>query len=76
MGSRCLDGFWKTLTKPQLEGIEAVAMDMEDPYVDSVRAHVKDADGKIVFDKFHLAQYLSKAVDSAVPDSTIRMTCG
>ena len=58
-----LDGFWKTLTKPQLEGIEAVAMDMWDPYVDSVRAHVEHADGKIVFDKFHVAQYLSKAVD-------------
>ena len=58
-----LDSFWQTLTEPQLKGIEAVAMDMWDPYVDSVRAHVKDADEKIVFDKFHVAQHLSQAVD-------------
>ncbi len=58
-----LDGFWKTLTEKQQEGIEAVAMDMWDPYIDSVRAHVADADGKIVFDKFHVAKHLSEAVD-------------
>src|SRR5215472_16711719 len=58
-----LDGFWGTLTEAQREGIEAVAMDMWDPYVASVRAHVTDADGKIVFDKFHVAQHLSQAVD-------------
>jgi len=58
-----LDGFWATLSEPQREGIEAVAMDMWDPYVESVRAHVTDADRKIVFDKFHVAQHLSKAVD-------------
>ena len=58
-----LDGFWGTLTQAQREGIEAVAMDMWDPYVASVRAHVADADGKIVFDKFHVAQHLGQAVD-------------
>jgi transposase len=58
-----LDGFWGTLTEDQQKGIEAVAMDMWDPYVESVRAHVKDADQKIVFDKFHVAQHLSQAVD-------------
>jgi len=50
-----LDGFWETLTPEQISGIGAVAMDMWDPYVASVRAHVPDADGKIVFDKFHVA---------------------
>jgi len=58
-----LDGFWATLTQPQRDGIEAVAMDMWDPYVASVRAHVAGADQKIVFDKFHVAQHLSQAVD-------------
>ena len=38
-------------------------MDMWDPYVTSVREHVPDADGKIVFDKFHIAQHLGEAVD-------------
>src|SRR5687767_2673843 len=58
-----LDGFWPTLTKEQITGIEAVAMDMWDPYLNSVREHVPDADNKIVFDKFHVAQHLSQGVD-------------
>jgi len=49
-----LDGFWETLTPEQISGIEAVAMDMWDPYVASVRAHLPEAEGKIVFDKFHV----------------------
>lgn len=58
-----LDGFWGTLTEPQLQSIQSVAMDMWDPYVNSVRAHVEQADDKIVFDKFHIAQHLGEAVD-------------
>lgn len=58
-----LDGFWPTLTKEQIDGIEAVAMDMWDPYVNSVREHVPEADSKIVFDKFHVAQHLGQGVD-------------
>ena len=51
-----LDGFWETLTAEQISGIHAVAMDMWDPYIASVREHLPAADGKIVFDKFHVAQ--------------------
>ncbi|HUI55063.1 MAG TPA: ISL3 family transposase [Bryobacteraceae bacterium] len=58
-----LDGFWETLTSEQIAGIEAVAMDMWDPYIASVREHVPEADGKIVFDKFYIAQHLGEAVD-------------
>jgi transposase len=35
-----LDGFWATLTEGQRNGIAAVAMDMWDPYVASVREHL------------------------------------
>jgi len=38
-------------------------MDMWDPYVTSTRRHLPGADGKIVFDKFHIAKHLSEAVD-------------
>jgi transposase len=58
-----LDGFWATLTPAQLAGIEAVAMDMWDPYIASVREHVPQAEDQIVFDKFHIAQHLGEAVD-------------
>jgi len=58
-----LDGFWETLSEEQVAGIRAVAMDMWDPYVASVREHVPGADGKIVYDKFHIAKHLGEAVD-------------
>jgi len=58
-----LDGFWTTISSEQRDSIQAVAMDMWDPYVDSVRNHVHEAEKKIVFDKFHIAQHLGEAVD-------------
>ncbi len=58
-----LDGFWPELTPEQLGAIEAVAMDMWEPYIGSVRSAVPDAESKIVFDKFHVAMHLNEAVD-------------
>jgi transposase len=58
-----LDAFWTTLTGQQLNSIEAVATDMWDGYVNSIRDHVPDADDKIVYDKFHIAQHLGEAID-------------
>jgi transposase len=58
-----LDGFWPTLTEQQKDGIEGVAIDMWDPYFNSVRNHLPDADQKIVFDKYHIAGHLGGAVD-------------
>jgi len=58
-----LDGFWETLSEEQLSRIEALAMDMWDPYVASTREHLPKADTKIVYDKYHIAAHLSKAVD-------------
>lgn len=58
-----LDGFWATLTPAQREGIAAIAMDMWEPYIQSTRSHLDNAQAKIVFDKFHIAQHLHEAVD-------------
>lgn len=58
-----LDAFWETRTEEQKAGVEAIAMDMWDPYVNSTRRHLPEADRKIVFDKFHIAKHLSEAVD-------------
>lgn len=58
-----LDSFWASITDAQRDGITAVAMDMWDPYVASVRQHLPEADKKIVFDKFHIASHLGNAVD-------------
>ena len=58
-----LDGFWKTLTPQQKQSIEAVALDMWEPYVASTRANLEGADEKMVYDKFHVARHLGEAVD-------------
>ena len=58
-----IDAFYKGLSAEQLAGIEGVAMDMWLPYFESTLAHVPDAASKIVFDKFHITAYLTKAVD-------------
>jgi transposase len=58
-----LNAFWAGLSAEQLSGIEGIAMDMWLPYFESTVAHVPDAASKIVFDKFHITSYLTKAVD-------------
>jgi transposase len=58
-----LAGYFAPLTPEQREDIEAVAMDMWDPYVHVVRQYVPDADQKIVFDRFHVMGHAGKAVD-------------
>jgi transposase len=58
-----IDSFWQTLTPAQRAGVEAVAMDMWAPYVQSTTAHLDAAERKIVFDKFHVAKHVHDAVD-------------
>jgi transposase len=59
-----LESYYKSLTPEQLEGIEAVAMDMWEPYIEATRGNVPGAESKIVFDRFHIMGYLGKAVDA------------
>jgi transposase len=58
-----LDAFWESLTDEQLAGVEAVAMDMWEPFVQSTLSHVPGAAGKIVHDPFHLVKYMNEAVN-------------
>ena len=58
-----LDGFFRSLSEQQLNGIEAVAMDMWAPFIQSTKAHVPEATDKIVFDRFHIMQHMGEAVD-------------
>ncbi len=62
-GREALDSFWTRLREDQRAQVEAVAMDMWEPYIQSTLAHLPGAEGKIVFDKFHVAQHLGDAVD-------------
>jgi transposase len=59
-----LDSYFDALPPDQLTRIEAVAMDMWEPYVSSVRAHLDHPDDKIVFDRFHIMGHLGTALDT------------
>ncbi len=48
---------------PSGRGIQAIAMDMWEPYIQSTQASLPTAETKIVFDKFHVAKHLHTAVD-------------
>lgn len=55
-----LAGFLRSLSSPVRLGLELVAMDMHAPYVQAVREQTFAA---VAFDKFHVAQALSRGVD-------------
>jgi transposase len=59
-----LDAYYATLSQEQLAGIQAIAMDMWDPYIASTRAHVPNGEKKIVFDRFHIMKQMNEAVDA------------
>lgn len=59
-----LDGYFTQFSTGQRERIQAVAMDMWQPYILSVRANLTDPDSKIVFDRYHVMSYLGTAVDT------------
>jgi transposase len=59
-----LDGYFEAIPVERRNEIAAVAMDMWQPYINSVKAHLANADDKIVFDRFHIMGYLGKAVDT------------
>jgi transposase len=51
-----------TLSDEQKAAVEAVAMDMWQPFENAVKEHLPKAD--IVFDKFHISMHLNKALDA------------
>lgn len=58
-----LSSFYETLTESQKQQIEAVCMDMWPAYITATRQAIEGAENKIVFDRFHVAQYMGRAVD-------------
>ena len=65
-----LDAFWRTLTRPQLEAVEAVTMDMWAAYIGSTLDSVPNAKRKIVFDRFHVMQSVLNAVKKVFAQET------
>lgn len=59
-----LDGYFSLLTPHQRAEIEAIATDIWDPYLASIREHVPESEKKLVFDRYHLMTHMVKAVDT------------
>ena len=55
------DSLWDTLDEKVRESIKAVAMDMWEPFIKTTRLKMPTA--SIVHDRFHIAAYLTKAVN-------------
>ena len=58
-----LAGYFDGLSIEDRLAIEAIAMDMWDPYRKTVRDYVPDGDTKIVFDRFHVMRHVIEAMD-------------
>lgn len=58
-----LEQYYCQFTAEELSQINAITMDMWDPYIAATKAYVADAEGKIVFDKFHVVRIVTEAVD-------------
>jgi transposase len=58
-----LASYYASLNQSQRQGIEAVAMDMWEPYVQATVAGLPLAAEKIVFDRFHILKQMNHAVD-------------
>jgi transposase len=58
-----LAAFWTSLVPAERAGLEAVVMDMWEPYLAATRAALAGEPAAIVFDRYHVAQHLTHAVD-------------
>jgi transposase len=59
-----LDGYFRRIRLGQRAKIEAIAADIWDPYLASIREHVPGSEEKLVFDRYHLMTHMVKAVDT------------
>lgn len=60
-GYASLKGFFDSLSEEQRNSIEAVALDMWDPYIKAVRTSCPQA--HIVFDQFHMVSAFGRVID-------------
>jgi transposase len=67
-----LDRFFAELTDKQKQGIEAVAIDMWEPFINRIRHHCPDT--QIVFDFFHVVQAFGKVIDKVRRDEYVKAT--
>lgn len=62
-GEPSLAPFYAGLTPRQRDALQAVAMDMWDPYIKATRLGLPQGGERIVFDRFHVMRDITTAVD-------------
>ena len=68
MKKESLKQFFASLSEEQREGINTVLMDMWPATINATRESIPNADTKIAFDRFYIAQHLGDAVDKVRRD--------
>lgn len=63
---KTLDAFFTKMSAKQRKGIEAVAIDMWEPFINRIKHYCPKA--KIVFDFFHIVQSFGKTIDKVRRD--------
>ena len=58
-----LNKYFLGLTPEQLISIQAIAMDMWEPYAQAMREKVPDPENKLVHDPYHIMSHIGQAVD-------------
>lgn len=61
--AQSLENWLRDRPAHHLASVQTVTMDMWDPFIKAVRASIPEADMKICFDHFHVAQHFSRALD-------------
>ena len=62
-GQKSLEKYYRQFSSDELAKVQAVAMDMWDPYIAATKAYIPGAEQKIVFDRFHIMRHVLDAVD-------------
>ena len=62
-GKERLEQCLRSIPSKELEKVEAFAMDMWQPYFQTICSAVPDGASKIVFDRFHIVGHMHKALD-------------
>ena len=59
-----LGAYFKAFSQQQLAGIQGIALDMCQAYINACNHFVPQADQKMVFDRFHIMRHMLEAVDA------------
>jgi transposase len=60
---KSLESYYQKFELEERASVEAVTMDMWDPFIAATKQYIPDSEKKIVFDRFHVMKYVVDAVD-------------